>query len=154
MTIQRSIQAIPDPAAKAELIFDWPLRVYYEDSDAGGIVYHSQYLNFMERARTEWLRYLGFEQTELIAEFNILFVVRNIEIQFKRPARFNDAVIVRSRLEKLGRSRMVFAQDILRGDEHLIEATVEIACIDADKYAPVTIPSIIQNKMQATMESQ
>ena len=136
------------------LTFAWPIRVYYEDSDAGGIVYHSQYLNFMERARTEWLRALGFEQTELIDSFGILFVVRNIGIQYKKPARFNDALMVRSRLQKLGRSLMVFEQDIVRGEERLTLASVEVVCINANTYMPAPIPQPIQQKMQSVMESQ
>ncbi|MCB5207919.1 tol-pal system-associated acyl-CoA thioesterase [Methylovorus mays] len=128
--------------------FEWPIRVYYEDSDAGGIVYHSQYLNFMERARTEWLRSLGFEQTELTAQFGIIFVVRNIEIKFKKPARFNDAIMVHSQLASMGRSRMVFEQKIFRDGQVLTEASIEVVCIDAVNYTPVTIPAPIQQSMK------
>lgn len=128
--------------------FAWPIRVYYEDSDAGGIVYHSQYLNFMERARTEWLRSLGFEQTELTAQFGIIFVVRNIQIKFKKPARFNDAIVVHSQLASMGRSRMVFEQKIFRDGQVLTEADVEVVCIDAVNYTPVTIPAPIQQSMK------
>jgi acyl-CoA thioester hydrolase len=128
--------------------FEWPIRVYYEDSDAGGIVYHSQYLNFMERARTEWLRSLGFEQTELTAQFGIIFVVRHIQIKFKKPARFNDAIVVRSRLASMGRSRMVFEQAIFRDGQLITEADVEVVCIEAVNYTPVTIPAPIQHSMK------
>ena len=128
--------------------FAWPIRVYYEDSDAGGIVYHSQYLNFMERARTEWLRSLGFEQTELTAQFGIIFVVRNIEIKFKKPARFDDAIVVHSQLASMGRSRMVFEQNIFRDGQILTEASVEIVCIHAVNYTPVSIPAPIQQSMK------
>ena len=128
--------------------FLWPIRVYYEDSDAGGIVYHSQYLNFMERARTEWLRSLGYEQTELTAQFGIIFVVRNIQIKFKKPARFNDAIVVHSQLASMGRSRMVFKQTIIRDGQVMTEADVEVVCIDAVNYTPVTIPAPIQQSMK------
>jgi len=89
-------------------VFDWPVRVYYEDTDAGGVVYHSKYLNFMERARTEWLRHLGFEQTVLRDDMQILFVVHSMSIDFKKPAKFNDLLQVSSELEKLGRSSFSF----------------------------------------------
>ena len=82
-------------------IFHWPVRVYYEDTDAGGVVYHSQYLNFMERARTEWLRSIGFEQTVLRASFNILFVVHSMQIQFKKAARFDELIDIETQLTKL-----------------------------------------------------
>jgi acyl-CoA thioester hydrolase len=78
--------------------FSWPIRVYYEDTDAGGVVYHSNYLNFMERARTEWLRHLGFEQTYLRDELNVIFAVHSMQIAFKKPAKFNDLLLISSNL--------------------------------------------------------
>lgn len=125
--------------------FAWPLRVYYEDSDAGGVVYHSNYLNFMERARTEWLRSLGFEQTELRDQLNVLFVVRSLQLQYKKPAKFNDAITVESTIQHMGRSLLTFEQRILRGDGQLLTtATVEVACLQADSMKPTRIPPIMQ----------
>jgi acyl-CoA thioester hydrolase len=120
--------------------FDWPVQVYYEDTDAGGVVYHSQYLNFMERARTEFLRSLGLMQTVLRDELGILFVVRDIQIRFKKPAKFDDALNVDTALIRVGRSLLEFEQNIYRGDEHLIAAKVDVVCIGAESFRPVSIP--------------
>lgn len=128
--------------------FVWPIQVYYEDSDAGGVVYHSQYLNFMERARTEFLRHYGFVQTVLREELGIIFVVRNINIQYRKPAYFDDTLQVVSTLTNLGRSLMVFTQEIRRGEELLIEAQVEVVCVDAQKFKPVSIPAVIRDSIQ------
>jgi len=120
--------------------FDWPVQVYWEDTDAGGVVYHSQYLNFMERARTEFLRSLGLMQIELRDDLGIMFVVRDIQIRFKKPAKFDDALNVNTQLLKVGRSLLEFEQNIYRGDEHLIAAKVDVVCIGADSFRPVSIP--------------
>ena len=120
--------------------FNWPVQVYWEDTDAGGVVYHSQYLNFMERARTEFLRSLGAMQTLLRDDLGILFVVRDIQIRFKKPAKFDDALSVNTALIKVGRSLLEFEQNIYRGDEHLIAAKVGVVCIGATSFRPVSIP--------------
>ena len=120
--------------------FDWPVQVYWEDTDAGGVVYHSQYLNFMERARTEFLRSLGLMQTALRDDLGVLFVVRDIQIRFKKPAKFDDALNVNTQLLNVGRSLLEFEQNIYRGDEHLIAAKVDVVCIGADSFRPVSIP--------------
>lgn len=120
--------------------FDWPVQVYWEDTDAGGVVYHSQYLNFMERARTESLRHLGFVQTEMREQLGILFVVRHIDMHYKKPAKFDDALLVKTRLLSQGRSLLTFEQSIYRGQEILTLAQVEVVCIDAKKFKPVSIP--------------
>ena len=130
--------------------FDWPVRVYYEDTDGGGVVYHAHYLKFMERARTEWLRSLGFEQTELKSQMRIMFVVRALTLQYLRPANFDDALMVATRLTRTGRSLLQFEQTIQRDDTLLTQATVEVACIDAEHFKPVTIPTPIRNAMQMT----
>jgi acyl-CoA thioester hydrolase len=122
------------------MTFEWPVQVYWEDTDAGGVVYHSQYLNFMERARTEFLRSLGVAQTTLRDDLGILFVVRDIQIRFKKPAKFDDELNVNTQLLKVGRSLLEFEQNIYRGDEHLIAAKVDVVCIGADSFRPVSIP--------------
>lgn len=127
--------------------FCWPVRVYYEDTDGGGVVYHANYLKFMERARTEWLRSLGFEQTELRSRDGVLFVVHGLEMQFRKPARFNEQLVVKSRLLKVGRSLLQFHQTILRGDECMTEATVDVVCIDAERFKPVSIPVDIRQSV-------
>ncbi len=128
--------------------FDWPVQVYYEDTDAGGVVYHSQYLNFMERARTEFLRNIGFVQTVLKDELGILFVVRDIQIRFRKPAKFDDALKVQTKLLNTGRSLLEFEQNIYRGDEHLIAAKVEVVCIGAASFKPVSIPQSMMSKLE------
>ncbi len=127
--------------------FTWPIRVYYEDSDAGGVVYHSNYLNFMERARTECLRSLGFEQTELRQQFGVIFVVRGLTIQYKLPARFNDEIVVYTRLLSMGRCLVEFEQIIVRGDELITEAKVEVVSIDAHQFKPTSIPPEMRKRM-------
>jgi tol-pal system-associated acyl-CoA thioesterase len=134
----------------AELeIFKFPVRVYYEDTDAGGVVYHSQYLNFMERARTEWLRHLGFEQTFLRESLNILFVVHSMQIQFKKPAKFDDMIQVSSQLINLRLGSFECQQKISRQEEVLIEAQVKIACVDALTFKPTGIPTQIKLSMES-----
>ncbi|NOQ94403.1 MAG: tol-pal system-associated acyl-CoA thioesterase [Methylophaga sp.] len=123
--------------------FEWPIRVYYEDTDSGGVVYHSNYLNFMERARTEWLRSLGFEQDDLITEHQCIFAVHSMQLKFKRPAKFNDSLIVRSQLIKAVGARMEFEQKIVRDGELLCEAAVKIACLDVNRFRPKSLPSFI-----------
>lgn len=129
-------------------LFEWPVRVYYEDTDSGGVVYHSNYLRFMERARTEWLRALGFEQDALVMEHDCLFAVHSMQLNFRRPARFNDALTVKSELLAAGGASLQFEQLIYRKDELLCQATVRIACLDAQRFRPKPIPSFILTEMQ------
>ena len=128
--------------------FNWPLRVYYEDTDSGGVVYHSNYLNFMERARTEWLRALGFEQPVLKTDLGIIFVVHSMTLVFKSPAYFNDLLEIRARLLKIGHGSMEFKQSVARDDQLLVEATVKLACVDAVSFKPIGIPAIIKQAMK------
>jgi len=128
--------------------FDWQVRVYYEDTDSGGVVYHSNYLNFMERARTEWLRHLGFEQIYLKDELNLIFVVHSLQISFKKPAKFNDLLTITSRLLKIGRGSFEFLQKISVNQQALVEAQVKVACVDALTFKPVGIPEQIRLKME------
>ena len=130
-------------------VFHWPIRVYYEDTDAGGVVYHSQYLNFMERARTEWLRSLGFEQVALRASLDILFVVHSLQIQFKRSARFDDLLAVDTQLTYLKLSSFECSQIIVREQQTIIQAQVKIACVNATTYKPTGIPASIKRSMES-----
>lgn len=132
---------------EAEATFNWSIRVYYEDTDAGGVVYHSQYLNFMERARTEWLRHFGFEQPWLKDELGILFVVHSMQINFKKPAHFNDALEIQSTPTQIGFSSMIFSQIIMREAEVLTEASIKLACVNAINFKPVAIPRLIKQKI-------
>lgn len=138
----------------ADLVFNWPVRVYYEDTDGGGVVYHSNYLNFMERARTEWLRAIGFGQNELRDELGLIVVVHGLSIDYHYPARFDDALIVTSKLIKVGGSSFMFEQIIKRDELVLTRAKVRLVCVDAHKFKPIAIPQIIKDKMvQDNMES-
>lgn len=122
--------------------FVWPVRVYYEDTDAGGVVYHARYLHFLERARTEWLRSIGVDQSRLKQERNLLFVVAKVSISFRRPACFDDALTVSCVLvEKRGAS-LRFAQALHRVEsgELLLEADVLAACVHAESFRPVALP--------------
>ncbi len=97
--------------------FLWPVRVYYEDTDSGGVVYYANYLKFMERARTEWLRSLGFEQDQLLEKEGVLFAVRRVEVDYRRPARFNDALTVSASIKSRGKASLTFQQEIRSEDD-------------------------------------
>jgi acyl-CoA thioester hydrolase len=129
--------------------FSLPVRIYFEDTDSGGVVYHSNYLKFMERARTEWLRGVGIDQHYLKCHDHIMFVVHRINIQYKLPARFNDDLIVKSEVKDIGSSKIEFRQMIYRENEMLIDASVDIACIDSEKFKPVRIPSTVKEIMES-----
>jgi len=109
--------------------FQWPIRVYYEDTDAGGIVYYANYLKFLERARTEWLRSLGIEQDTWLAH-RVGFVVRQVQMDLLRPAKFNDELIVTVKVERLGRASIVCHQQVMLQDGTVLcEAVIKAACV-------------------------
>jgi len=131
--------------------FDFPLRVYFEDTDAGGVVYHAQYVKFLERARTEWLRYLGFTNSDLERKHKMLFIVSEIAVEFLKPARLDDSVNISVSIEALGRVRVTFHQEIRRGDDTLAKARVVVASVSADAFKPMEIPPELRKKMEATI---
>lgn len=126
------------------------VRVYYEDTDAGGVVYHSQYLNFMERARTEWLRGLGFAQAALRQDEQVIFVVHSMQIQYKKPAKLDDDLKVVSQLTEMGRGSFSCRQQVMRDDEILLEAQVKVACVNADSFKPTGIPARIKIALESS----
>jgi acyl-CoA thioester hydrolase len=128
-------------------LFTWPIRVYWEDTDAGGIVYYANYLKFMERARTEWLRAMGIEQSALQTEQGLIFVVVDTQVEFKRPARYGEALIVTARINKSTRATFSFTQEVLRGDELLVTGAVRAACLDAESYKPRGLPKVLIEKL-------
>lgn len=128
--------------------FSWPLRIYYEDTDASGVVYHANYLKYFERARSEWLRALGFEQQVLRATHKIAFVVASTEIDFRQPALLDDEVVVTATLEKHRHASLVFGQTILRNETLLAQGRFRIGCIDASTFQPCAIPTAISREMQ------
>lgn len=125
-------------------VFTWPVRVYIEDTDAGGVVFYANYLKYMERARTENLRSLGIELDEWQHEHRRLFVVRSIEVKYLKPARFNEQLLVYANMQTIKRASLVCQQPIYRGDELLIDASVQLACVDADSLSPVAIPAAMK----------
>jgi acyl-CoA thioester hydrolase len=122
------------------MTFSWPVRVYWEDTDAGGVVYYANYLKFMERARSEWLRAFGFEQDVLRDESGVVFVVRRVEIDYLSPARFNEQLEVSVKLHEMGRASLSVRQELIRGPDRLAQAVVTLACVDAARFKPVKIP--------------
>ena len=128
--------------------FSWPVRVYWEDTDAGGVVYYANYLKFMERARSEWLRALGFEQDALRDAHGAVFVVRRVEVDYLSPARFNDALDVSVSLKRIGGASLVVEQTVARGVTSLIAARVTLACVDAALFKPVKIPAFILSALE------
>jgi acyl-CoA thioester hydrolase len=123
--------------------FDWPVRVYYEDTDAGGVVYHAGYLRFFERGRTEWLRKLGYSQARLVEEKGLLFTVVEISIRFQKPAHLDDLLTVRTRALVAGGATVNFEQTLLReGDAaQLATGVVRVACIEASSFRPRRLPA-------------
>lgn len=130
--------------------FDFPQRVYFEDTDAGGVVYHAQYVKFLERARTEWLRYLGFTNSELERKYKMLFIVSEIAVEFVKPAKLDDAINISVGIESLGRVRVTFHQEIRRGEDILVKARVSVATVAAESFKPIEIPADVRKKMEAS----
>lgn len=128
--------------------FKWPVRVYYEDTDAGGVVYYANYLRFLERGRTEYMRALGYDLRELALDPGILFVVANVDIDYRRPGRHDDALTVTVAVAERGRAGFTFAQQVRRGDELLAEAKVRVACVDAESFRPKALPDDIFDRLE------
>lgn len=132
-----------------EPAFSWPTRVYWEDTDAGGVVYHAQYLAFFERARSEWMRAQGYGQELLRLEHGLLFAVRAMTLDFLKPARLDDALAVSASLRDCRRASVVFAQAIHRGNELLVTASVRVAALDAQGFRPRAIPPLLYDQLKA-----
>jgi acyl-CoA thioester hydrolase len=129
--------------------FRLPVRVYYEDTDAAGVVYYANYLRFIERARTDWLRTLGVDQGVLMGTHGIAFAVRSLEADYLKPARLDDELVVHSTLEEVGRAQVVFRQNVLRGDELLFSARVRVVSFDPVTARAAAIPKDIQEQFKA-----
>jgi acyl-CoA thioester hydrolase len=127
--------------------FLWPVRVYYEDTDSGGVVYYANYLKFMERARTEWLRSLGFEQDRLNDQDGVIFAVRAVEVEYLRPARFNDALEVSARITRHGGASFTFEQEVRRGPDLLCRGSVKVASLDARTMRPRPVPAAMRERL-------
>jgi len=129
--------------------FTWTVRVYYEDTDTGGVVYYANYLKFFERARTEWLRAAGFGQQALAADHGLQFVVARIECDYKRPAKLDDLIELDVRVIQAGRVSVVFEQTARRGDEVVATARVRAGCVDTRTLAPKAMPASMLQAMKS-----
>ena len=138
--------------AVVEPVFSWPTRVYWEDTDAGGVVYHAQYLAFMERARTEWLRARGKGQQLLRGEHDLVFAVRAMRIDFRQPARLDDKLDVSVSLRQGRRASLVFAQAIHCDGRLLVDAEVRVAALNASDFRPRALPDTLYDELK-TLET-
>jgi tol-pal system-associated acyl-CoA thioesterase len=132
--------------------FTWPVRVYWEDTDAGGVVYYANYLRFLERARTEWLRTLGIEQMALKEQHGLIMVVAQVEANYRRPARYGDVLQVRCRIAEIGKVSLSFEQSVHRDvvdGELLLDGKIRVACIDAVSFKPRALPKEVVGSLQA-----
>ena len=139
--------------APVDSVFSWPTRVYWEDTDAGGVVYHAQYLAFLERARTEWLRARGKGQELLRAEHDLVFAVRAMRIDFRNPARLDDALRVTVALRECRRASLLLAQSVRRGDDLLLDAEVRVAALSAATFRPKAIPQSLYDELDSLVEN-
>jgi acyl-CoA thioester hydrolase len=127
-------------------IFSFPVRIYFQDTDAGGVVYHANYVNFMERARTEWLRTFGYSNMGMMKELGMMFVVRTIKLDYLKPALLDDLLAVTVQIKDIGRSRVTLLQTVSRGEDLLTEGEVHLVCVTADSFKPVSVPDVLRNQ--------
>ena len=130
-----------------ENVFLWPIRIYYEDTDAGGVVYHTNYIKFMERARTEWLRNLGFEQDELRDKEGVIFAVRSVQVDYFFPAKFNDELFVSSQVTKKGKASITIEQEVIKETQVLCKGIIKVATLDDKSFRPKAMPASLYDKM-------
>jgi len=130
-------------------LFTWTVRVYYEDTDAGGIVFYANYLKFFERARTEWLRAAGVDQQALIDREGVAFVVKRAAVDYHAPARLDDEITLTLAIEKLGGASVQFVQKAYKGELLLVEASVKVGCVDIATVRPRSLPRDVADKMRA-----
>ena len=133
-------------------MFSHPLRVYWEDTDAGGVVYHAQYLAFLERARSEWLRARGRDQERMRREHDLVFAVRAMQVDFRAPARLDDDLVATAVLRECRNASMVFAQEVRRDGQLLLSAGVRIAVLAASTFRPRPLPDVLYDELKALEE--
>jgi len=134
--------------SKRDPVFSLPIRVYFQDTDAGGVVYHASYVNFMERARTEWLRTYGYSNAGLMKEFGVVFVVRTLKLDYLKPALLDDLLNVTAQIKEIGRSRLNLIQSVRCGDELLTEAEVHLVCVSLEGFKPVSVPEVLRKQLK------
>jgi acyl-CoA thioester hydrolase len=132
--------------------FTWNVRVYYEDTDAGGIVYYANYLKFFERARTEWLRAIGVDQHALLQQHDAMFVVKNVAAEYHAPAKLDDVLKLTLSIEKLGRASLQFVQQAWSGEQLLNTARVKVGCVDS-ALRPRAVPDVVAARMRGAVSS-
>ena len=135
-------------------VFSWPVRVYYEDTDLGGVVYYANYLKFLERARTEWLRAMGFAQEVLRHQTGAIFIVSQTSVRYLRPARLDDLLTVTVQVKNAGQASMTIAQEAWRGHERLAEGEIRIGCVDAQSFRPRRIPEPLLQALAAQLQAE
>jgi len=128
-------------------VFSIPVRIYYEDTDTGGVVYYANYLRFMERARTDWLRAQGFEQTALADEHQIVLAVKQANIKYLKPAKLDDSLMVSAKITRIGSASITFNQQVSRARELLCDGEVRIVCLDTITFRPKAIPEFFLEKI-------
>jgi acyl-CoA thioester hydrolase len=144
----------PPAPNEGKAFFSLPVRVYYEDTDAGGVVYYANYLKFCERARTDWLRAMGFEQNRLYLEQDIVFVVRTVKADYLQAAVLDDLLNVVTTIDKLGHASLVFAQTIRRDDKPLFEALITIACVNRVSKRATPIPPAVRAQFATLVQTR
>ena len=132
--------------SKHAQVFTLPIRVYFQDTDAGGVVYHASYVNFMERARTEWMRGFGFTNTGLMKELGVVFVVRSLKLEYLKPALLDDLITVSAQLKEVGRSRVTLHQTMMRGEDKLVEGEIHLVSVSMESFRPVSVPEVLREQ--------
>ncbi|OSQ48210.1 tol-pal system-associated acyl-CoA thioesterase [Marivita geojedonensis] len=128
------------------MVHELPIRVYYEDTDMGGIVYYANYLRYIERARSDWVRSLGVDQNAMREEDGVVFVVRRVEADYLRPAKFDDELLVRTVVKAVTGVRLIMSQEVVRGDDLLFQAEVTVVCV-GEGGAPARLPANIRRQI-------
>ncbi|CAG0938309.1 4-hydroxybenzoyl-CoA thioesterase [Gallionellaceae bacterium] len=133
--------------SKRPHVYALPIRVYFQDTDAGGVMYHASYVNFLERARTEWLRErYGHSNAGLMKAFGVVFVVRTLKLDYLKPALLDDLLSVTAQIKDVGRSRVTLHQSVMRGEEKLVEAEIHLVCVTVDGFKPVSVPDVLREQ--------
>jgi acyl-CoA thioester hydrolase len=136
---------LPERAAGVrEAAFALPIRVYYQDTDAGGVVFHANYLSYLERARTEWLRRLGFDIGRMAQRERLLFIVREVRVKYLRPALLDDLLQATVAVEHLGRAQFTLLQQVVRGAELMVDASINLGCVSSDTFRPLRLPDALR----------
>lgn len=137
--------------SKHPKLYTLPVRVYFQDTDAGGVVYHASYVNFLERARTEWMRdCYGYNNARLMQELGVVFVVRSLKLDYLKPAQLDDLLQVSAQLKEVGRSRITLLQSVLRGEELMLEAEIHLVCVSIAEFKPVSVPDVLRQQWKGT----